>query len=282
MYSLKVENAYGEVLELTGNKNYNITDIEGLTPQKADINTSEVAGVDGSVYNSARIGNRNIVITIVPEFPCDKNRVNIYNYFMLKSKCRIYYKNRIRDVYIDGYVEAVEGNPFSQKQEIQVSIICTNPYFIDEAETIEEESIKIGLFQFPTSLPKEGDAMTEVIEPGNLEIMNIGDVETGLIIELMAKGSIEEPVVQNKLTKEYIKVNCEMKEGDVLVINTIKKQKSIILKRDGKELNMINYISENSKWLQMRRGKNEFSYNCKSGMNSISIKIRHTNLYVGV
>ena len=41
-----------------------IQDITGLGPAKANVNSTEMATSDGSVYNSARLNSRNIVLTI--------------------------------------------------------------------------------------------------------------------------------------------------------------------------------------------------------------------------
>lgn len=56
--SLEMELARPEVSGLA------ITDIEGLGPVKATINTSEIATGDGALYNSAKLETRNIVMTL--------------------------------------------------------------------------------------------------------------------------------------------------------------------------------------------------------------------------
>ena len=53
MFTLKVENIKGAVLELTDNEeDYQIANIEGITPPNANINTSTYANGDGSAFNS--------------------------------------------------------------------------------------------------------------------------------------------------------------------------------------------------------------------------------------
>ena len=47
MFTLKVENTRGAVLELTDNEeNYQVTEISGLNPPNANINTSSYANGD--------------------------------------------------------------------------------------------------------------------------------------------------------------------------------------------------------------------------------------------
>ena len=78
MYTFKIENEYGNMLELTHNPNYTITSIEGLNPAKANINTSVVASFDGSRFNSSRLNERNLVINVVIEKDIEQNRINLY------------------------------------------------------------------------------------------------------------------------------------------------------------------------------------------------------------
>lgn len=60
MFTLKVENAKGAILELTNNEeNYQVTNIEGLNPPNANINTANYANGDGSSL-------------IVQEYPIEK------------------------------------------------------------------------------------------------------------------------------------------------------------------------------------------------------------------
>ena len=64
MFEFSVQNDKGEILELTENPNYNVTQITGLTPAGCTINTAAVAGMDGETFNSARINKRNITIDV--------------------------------------------------------------------------------------------------------------------------------------------------------------------------------------------------------------------------
>ena len=126
MYTLKVENQKGEILDLTGSPSYDVLKIDGLNPPSASINFSTMANFDGSIYNSAQLGNRNIVLTIKVYNPVETNRINLYKYFQMKKKIRVYYENNTRSVYADGYVETFENDYFTINQTIQISILCPN------------------------------------------------------------------------------------------------------------------------------------------------------------
>ena len=104
MYELIAQNKYGEQLKMTNNPRYVITDVDGLYPPEGTINTTQVANTDGSVFNSSRINDRVITITMAINAPAEANRILLYRYFKTKYPVRLYYKNGTRDVYIDGYV----------------------------------------------------------------------------------------------------------------------------------------------------------------------------------
>ena len=78
MYSLSVENTYGDILELTNNPAYCITNVDGIDPPDATINTARNAGADGSVFNSAYMNNRTITITMAINGPAEANRIELY------------------------------------------------------------------------------------------------------------------------------------------------------------------------------------------------------------
>lgn len=82
MYTLKIQNSAGELFELTHNRSqYSLIHVTGLTPPKANINTSAAGTIDGEFYNSARVNMRNIVLTIVIEGDIEANRQHLYRIF---------------------------------------------------------------------------------------------------------------------------------------------------------------------------------------------------------
>ena len=130
LLSVKLKNELGKVLEVTDNLNYILTDIEGLGPAKAAISTSSNGIFDGSRFTSSKVGSRNIVITLALEQPVEENRIKLYKYAAPKRPVRFYLENDSRNVFIDGYVEACEVNPFSKRTMVQISIICLSRFFL--------------------------------------------------------------------------------------------------------------------------------------------------------
>ena len=51
MYDLRLENAGGEILQLSGNPNYAVISIEGILPADAEVSTTSVSTIDGEQFN---------------------------------------------------------------------------------------------------------------------------------------------------------------------------------------------------------------------------------------
>ena len=69
IYSIVVTNYLGDRIKLELGKpdvsGFLIKSVTGLGPVKATVNTTEVVTNDGSMFNSARLSQRNIVFQIV-------------------------------------------------------------------------------------------------------------------------------------------------------------------------------------------------------------------------
>lgn len=282
MYTLKVENDRGEQLELTHNNDYTVTNVEGLNPPNANINTSVVASFDGSRFNSSRMNERNLVITIVIENEIEKNRINLYKYFKPKKQCKLYYKTESRNVYIEGYVENFEISLFDNRQMAQISVICPDPFFKAIEEMVTDFNSVTAMFYFPFAIEANGIPFSEQETNVAKEVVNGGDVESGLIITLHASGEVTNPVLYNVDTRESLGLNITMQDGDTITINTNKGQKSILLNRDGVTTNIVNNLVRGSTWFQIASGENTFTYETEDVSTNLTVTFQHTNKYEGV
>ena len=282
MYSLKVENDRGDTLELTGNPNYTVYKIEGLTPPKASINTSSNATTDGDTVNSVRLENRNIVIYATVNSDVETNRINLYKYFPVKKNIKLYFSNDSREVYIEGRVELVECDLFTERQVAQISIICPKPYFKAVDNLVTMFSDVSSLFEFPFSISEDGIEFSAITANIRKSIINTGDVETGIVIKLFAKGTVVNPVIYDVLKRTQFKLNFEMVAGDSIVINTNAGEKSIELIRAGVSRNILGNMAKNSTWFVLESGDNVFAYDAESGNSSLQLSFTTAILYSGV
>ena len=281
MFTFIVENKYGQKLELTHNPNYDITEIDGLDPPEAIINTTRNANADGSVFNSSYVTDRQIIITLAINSPAEANRINLYKYFKAKFLVTLYYQNATRNVYINGYVKNIEVAFFDKKQIAQITVFCTQPLFNGIEESLQEFSSVESLFEFPF----EVESYTEfsAIETNTEQpIVNNGDVDTGVIITIHANGTVDTPKIYNVDTNESMIINVTMAEGDDIVINTRKGQKSITLTSNGVTTNIIGSIADGSTWFQLVPTDNVFTIAADDFAENMQVSFTIIDQYEGV
>ena len=282
MYTLLVENEKGEQLELTHNESYDVIKIEGLGPPPATINNAEISGIDGAKFNNSKVEVRNLVIYLNIKSPVEENRQLLYDYFHVKKKVKIYFKNKNRDVYIEGYVETFENDLFENLQKPQISIICPEPFWKAIDDLLIEFSNDISLFEFPFAIEEEGIELSRI----NLEttkLINNGNVETGVVIELYATDDqVLNPIIYNRTAQTFFKLNFDMHKGDLITIDTNQGLKSVTLARNNVITNIIGNRERGSSWIQLLPGANEISYDADEGAESLVINLTLIRKYEGV
>lgn len=286
MFTLKIENAKGSVLEFTHNEeNYQVADITGLNPPNANINTSNYANGDGSSFNSSRIPNREIVITVYINGDIQKNRLELYKHFRNKEWCKIYFEDDERNVFIEGYVQAFEVPRFVQKQVAQISILCPNPYFKDIDTIVQSISKSIKRFTFPFSINIDKPIAFSTIELEKItNVINDSESETGLIINVLFMGTVNKLEIRNIDTGKNFIIDYEFMKNDKLVINCNRGSKSVILTREAVEYNLIPYVRKGATFFQLGIGDNKFSFLADEGANDmlVDINFKYYKVYLGV
>lgn len=128
-----------------------VREITGLDPVKASVNVSPFGSVDGSAYVGSDVLSRNIVLTLGlnPDWDTwtyEALRRLIYSYFMPKRPTKLQFESDdIPPVEISGIVESAEVNHFSKSPEMQVSVVCPDPYFSSiDPVVITGQSIRKG------------------------------------------------------------------------------------------------------------------------------------------
>lgn len=282
MLEVIVENQYGEKLNLTGNKNYELVQITGLTPCNAIINSSNLGLQDGASFNSSKLDVRNITMLIVPQNNLEKSRIELYKFIRSKQYIKIHLKTNYRSVWIDGYIESVEGDLFANSQRLQPSIICPDPYFkAEEIQYIEFAKVK-SEFSFEWTPIAEGQSVSSYEQFEKVNIINPSEDETGIILEYTAMGTVLEPTVFNETMRQQFTIEYEMQLGDKMILNTCRGKKSLIVIHDGVETNIINRINKSSNWFTLRTGDNVFSHTCVFGAENLFLTMKMQPVYQGV
>lgn len=122
-----------------------VREVEGLDPVRASVTTTSYSIMDGAKFQHAGVDIRNIVMTIAIKPSTESgsdpssHRDAIYRDLPPKSAVILVFTNTDYNtggsstVRIKGYIESVESPIFSSETEIQVSIICPDPYFSNNA-----------------------------------------------------------------------------------------------------------------------------------------------------
>lgn len=283
MFTLTAENPHGERLTLTGYKSAYVVTYTGLGPVGADVVTSSLGMVDGDKFNSARVGRRNIVLTVTITGNVEANRIRLYRWFTPKQWVKLHYKNGARDVYTEGHVETCEPNQFEIVQRVQISIICEQPHLIGAEEIVEDVSGIMSLFSFPFAIAAEGVPFSDLSGADYAILRNGGDVPTGFVVTVYARADVTGPIIYNAITNEAFRINGTLEAGHTLTLDTRAGHKRLtITDPSGAVINALYRKRTGSIWLQLATGENYISYSAESGAESMLVTLRHNDLFVGV
>lgn len=291
MFTLKIENTNGEIFELSHNtQNYAVVGVSGLTRPQTAINTSTGGGLDGAFFNSARVEMRNIVIDIILQGDIEGNRQRLYRVFPQKTACTVYFQNQNRNVQISGYVETLGGDLFSQRERMQISIICPRPFWQDMNAIYTELSNVLKMFQFPFAIAETpGVPMSEIMDNPICTVNNSGDVPCGCIIAVniasnaAAGTQIRNLRIYNVTTQEFMGFGTyPFEPGDEIIINTLSGQLSATLNRSGTITNLLNWVVSGSRWFKLPVGENRFTFTTASDSEAVGITFKTAMLYGGV
>ena len=146
---------------------YIVKNIDGLGPVSANIARTSYVTKDGSIFQNARTGDRNIVLTLglnadysTTDDPYGELRRGLYPVFYPQSEVKLVIASTsMETVEITGWVESLEPTIFSKDPDVSISIICPDPYFVSQVDVVDTRN-----------------------GAGQLIIDNPGNVETGLTI----------------------------------------------------------------------------------------------------
>lgn len=297
-----VTNYLGEVLELDlrnpEKSGLFVKSIKGLGPSRGIINTTEVSTNDGSIYNSARKSQRNIVMNLgfLWKDTIEDSRHLTYKYFPVKKKLTLTFETDRRRCMTTGYVESNEPDIFSKDSGCQISIICPDPLFYSLDTKSGATTVFSGiepLFEFEF----ENEGMEGTIEFGAIQtktenvVTYDGDDEIGVRMTIFALGPATNITIYNSITRETMKIDTSKIEAmtgqgivasDEITICTVKGNKGITLLRDGKTINILNCLGKNVNWFQLSKGDNVFAYSAETGASNLQFRIDNDVVYEGV
>lgn len=285
MYKLTIENDLGGRLEFQDLYGpYQITEIEGLNPPTATINTTEMGLIDGVRYSSSKLAARTLNIAFAILYDVESNRLNAYKVLRAKRRVKVSYKNDHRDVCAYGYVEKVAVGYYDQTQIVTATILCPSAYWSAAQSVVSDMSVVNKTFHFPFGSTAAKEVVFGYIDPiASTDIANDGDVDTGMVIELYAREALSNPTVYDYTTKDYFGLDIDMQQADLITVDTRAGNKTAILTRNAKDTNVFYAIRKGSKWLQLPTGGGVYVYSVGSGeATALAVTITHDDQYEGV
>ena len=292
-----------EGVDVENNNGLFITEIEGLGPTGADIIFTKMVNVDGSLYNSKRINERNIIIhgRFLDAETVEEARYKSYRLFPLGKPLQIWVWTDNRVGFTTGYVEKNEPNIFSSAEDMQISIVCESPTFVDgNGQTIDHFSNTEALFEFVY----ENEGMEPNTEFGNYienricQINYRGEGEVGyrMIIYDQGPGGCEDPELffhrtgerlTFKLTHIWEELHHGMLPGDFIELVVLDKEKgcyyhSVDTARNFNIINDVEGIATFS-WPKLVPGdSNKFTITAIPNSDDLKVYVSYLTEYQGV
>lgn len=262
--------------------------VDGVMKVTNKVTTSENTTVDGSTYQGSTTSQRNIVITA----SISKNHVYyrnlLYKCFMPKTTGTLTYIEEDEKRIIDYEVEDIEVDEKGVVRNATISLICPDPFFKDEEDTIVTMAGWHPKFEFPHCFWPEkepfGERVAEIIK----EIDNDSAADNiGIEILIEAMGAVTNPAIYHTEQGIYIKVGTDglplsLGRGEAVKITTGTNDKNVYLIQ-GEVVTKINeYLDEGSDFIQLIHGSNTFTYAADEGRDYMNVSIIYRLRYLGV
>lgn len=276
------------IIEISEKSNYKLTLIEGLESSDIEVNLCDNCQYDGKIVDNKRISSRSIDIS--GEYKgrnMQKERENLISFFNPRNTGTLLITLNENDEGITREIEyEIESFKIVQENiyaplDFKISLICPDPFFKDRYETEKTIAVWEGGLQFPFSLPLEFRHKTEEEEKQGAVLNVLGHVDTPLEIEF--EGPAKNPCITNVTSGEFIKINKEIKEDEILYINTAYGKKQVRIINQSYNKNAFNYIDLTSTFFSLSPGENKIKYsNDDVKLVDQNVTIRYKNRYLGI
>lgn len=246
--TITLKNSKNQTLALTESNGYALTDAQGLSPAPSNVNITKTAGGNGSLFNSAMIPQRNIVLTVYMLPNIEARRNALYAFLSPNSDITLLISETGRTAQISGIVEAFDGTFFTAAEMFSISILCPQPFF------------------------EKTTATTAVITEGANTINNSGDYATGFEMSVKVKTAATDLIISDGASSITLDGDT-FAANDVITICT--KQGAVYFKKNGTSI--LNLVSISNGLPKLKTGANTVTVT-----NGYDGSITFTELYGGI
>lgn len=313
MFELQLENENGNIVDINDEKSYVVLSVSGLNPPSASLFTSKSPNRKGSKYNGSTLDERTIVIEIKILGDIEQNRNALYAWIDTEQYCKVRYRNGVKNVYCEGYVQDCPIEYFTDNEVVSVAIVCPDPYWKGLAEISTDISELLKQFTFPFAIEhksvkvvkaknlyfdkdgkeyyvedssvrlNEGIPFSTVQDSNTTTLFNAG-AETGVRIIIKCNGEIKNLIIYDaRNTARRFVIKATLTQGQIVVIDTESSPKTVrLINPDGNSENFMRYIGASPTWFTLKKGINQFGYSADSGVKDAEITLEYSNKYTGV
>lgn len=279
--NLKLE-CNGRTLLIGNNEPIKIKSIDGLEAGDFQISSINNAMSDGSTVTGKKISQRNIDVAIETDNVDDPSyyREMFIKFFNPKYSGKLTVNFLGVERWINYEIVSMEiplKNLF-EDIECSFSLVCNEPYFSDMSDFGKNIASITPHFAFPLAISPKKIMGYRTLKQDVL-LTNNGDVDTGLIMQFIAKrGPVKNPTLIKKSTNEFMRIITDLNKGDVLLVNTNTRQKNITV--NGTRIN--HKIDRQSTYFSIDVGDNVLRYDADENYTNLDVRLYYTPKYLGV
>lgn len=290
---IEYENERGLSIELNRDGPLFLSSVEGFDGLSADVVSFKSAYQDGiSIHKTIlkdRVLTLNCYLLVETEEQRHILKRKLYNAFnpKIKGHMKIYTDaNQLRGA---SNLRVIQAPLFDDNYEtlntlvsFQIQLAMPLPYFEDINENRVDFGNDIGNFFFDLEIEEEGKELSIKNNSIVTNIANMGDAESPIKVVFRAKTEIKNPSIFNVYTKEFIKINKTMQEGEEITVTTHKGNKRVESYLNGVTTNIFNDLDLMSTFIWLDVGDNVIRYDSETMIEQLEVYIFYTNYYLGV
>lgn len=257
------------------------------------VTSAEIPSYDGAIVTSKRVAavDRTIKAVSPVVVANEELRARAIAFFNPKYSFEVHltYMGRTRWCRGEqiGFMASV-GNVY-KPAEITWTILCPNPYLLSEGDFGKDIAEVVGKFGFPFmsflpvsqgSVPgcNTGFLASHHTFSRTVDIVNDGDVDSGMDVVIRATGDVSNPLV--RIGAGFVRVITGMAEGDELRLSASSRPPTVTL--NGR--NAMNLVDRRSSILDMviGVGTTTIEYDADDGDQNMSVTVSYNKQYLGV
>lgn len=272
----------GKTLKLGRGSVYRWLSYSGIEASDIQLDTVERAQLPGAFVQSRRVGPRTITITFSVS---DKKRteelrpwlISFFNpYKPGRLKVTRSGVTRVIDFWIAGQPEFVQPNIHDDYLHVTVELLCPDPFFRDEEETVYVYNKLVPLLTFPFNTFKGAGISAGIWRDEFVATLkNDGDVPTGIHCTLYIEDFVINPKIS--LDDKFIRVLASLNRGDVVEIVTEAGNKTILINGEARHLYDLRSV-----FFEIPVGQSRLEISADDGAEHMTARFAFARRWLGV